>query len=273
MASSQRDTIQASCRQGRLSVSATYVSLQPSTGSPGPAHFSATRSQLADVRVQPRFLFWRTVTFALRDGRQYRADMVPAAAAQRIAAALGSVGGAGNPTLGAFAGAAPAWPNLSAGTPSGLGGRLWRRYRAASRRMQAGIGCAVVLAVCVIGIGVSGALAGLGGLGARQTTHPSGAAALATSTTPSATSTGTLVAQPTCIPGAENCNPWGYNFTHGATITDPPRQFCQYFNCINNFFNGRGYVVECRDGVYSKSGGTRNSCFKHKGELRTLLAP
>lgn len=268
MASSKRATIQASCRQGRLSVSTTFVSLQPSSGSPGPAHFSVTRSQLADVRIQPRALAWRTVTFALRDGRQYRADMVSAGAARRIAAALDDVS---NPAPRTLASAIPAWPNPS-GTPSGSGRGLWRRYRAASRRKQAGIGCAVVLALCVVGIGVSGALAGRGGLGARPTTPSSGAAALAAST-PNATSTRTLVAQPTCIPGAENCNPWGYNFTHGTTITDPPRQFCQYFTCINNFFNGRGYVVECRDGVYSKSGGTRNSCSKHRGELRTLLAP
>src|SRR5690348_10926899 len=265
MASAQRDTIQASCRQGRLSVSAAHVSLQPSTGSPGPAHFSVTRSQIADVRVQPRALVWRTMTFVLRDGRQYRADMVSAGAARRIAAALG---GAGDPALRTLASAIPAWPNPTAGARSGQGGGLWRRYRAASRRKQAGIGCAVVLAMCVIGIGVSGALAGRGGPGAGQTTHSSGASRLATSTP-----TRTPVAQPTCIPGAENCNPWGYNFTHGATITDPPRQFCQYFNCINNFVSGKGYVVECRDGVYSKTGGTRNSCSKHRGELRTLLAP
>jgi hypothetical protein len=264
MAKSKRDTIEVSCRQGRLSVSSTHISLQPSSGSPGPAHFSVSRSQLADISVQPRALFWRTVTFALRDGRQYRADMVPAAAARRITAALGSVG---DPALRTLASAIPAWPNLT-GTPSSSGRGLWRRYRAASRRKQAGIGCAVVLALCVVGVGVSGALAGQGGLGARPTTHSSGATTLATGTP-----TRTLVAQPTCIPGAENCNPWGYNFTHGSAITDPPRQFCQFFNCVNNFVSGKGYVVECRDGVYSKTGGTRNSCSKHKGELRTLLAP
>jgi hypothetical protein len=269
MARSQRDTIEVSCRQGRLSVSTTHISLQPAAGSPGPAHFSVSRSQLADVRVQPRALFWRTVTFALRDGRQYRADMVSAGAARRIAVALAGIG---DPALRTLASAIPAWPNPATRTPSGLGSRLWRRYRAASRRKQAGIGCAVVLALCVVGVGISGALAGLGGLAARQTTHPSGAAALV-SGTPSAPSTRTPIAQSTCIPGAENCNPWGYNFTHGTNITDPPRQFCQFFNCVNNFVSGKGYVVECRDGVYSKTGGTRNSCSKHKGELRTLLAP
>ncbi len=66
-------------------------------------------------------------------------------------------------------------------------------------------------------------------------------------------------------------NPWGYNFCGGSTISSPPSAFCQYFSCIGNFWNGRGYVIECRDGTYSKSGGIRGSCSYHGGDLRPLF--
>ena len=65
-------------------------------------------------------------------------------------------------------------------------------------------------------------------------------------------------------------NPWGYNFCGGATIFSPPNTFCQYFSCIDNFWNGRGYVIQCSDGMYSKSGGIRGSCSYHGGNLRPL---
>jgi hypothetical protein len=77
---------------------------------------------------------------------------------------------------------------------------------------------------------------------------------------PSPTATPTAVPpppQPTCIPGAVNCNPWGYNFSPGNLIYSPPGAFCSYFSCIGNFWNGRGYVMECQDGMYSKSGASR----------------
>lgn len=66
-------------------------------------------------------------------------------------------------------------------------------------------------------------------------------------------------------------NPWGYTFCTGSTITDPPREFCQYFSCIGNFWNGRGYVVQCRDGMFGKSGGIQGSCSGHGGNSRALL--
>lgn len=65
-------------------------------------------------------------------------------------------------------------------------------------------------------------------------------------------------------------NPWGYNLCGGATISNPPGSFCTYFSCIANFWKGRGYVIECADGMYSKSGGIRGSCSYHGGDLRTL---
>jgi hypothetical protein len=70
-----------------------------------------------------------------------------------------------------------------------------------------------------------------------------------------------------------NCNPWGYSFSGSALIYDPPGEFCSYFACINNFWNGNGYVVECADERYSKSGGIQGACSQHGGVWRKLYAP
>jgi len=67
-----------------------------------------------------------------------------------------------------------------------------------------------------------------------------------------------------------NGNPWGYDFTSGRVITAPPLAFCRYFSCIANFPQGRGYVVECRDLRYSRSGGIRGACSSHRGVYRPL---
>ncbi|MBX5452059.1 hypothetical protein [Thermogemmatispora sp.] len=78
---------------------------------------------------------------------------------------------------------------------------------------------------------------------------------------------------PTPCPGV-NCNPWGYNFdsTNGSLIYSPPSGFCDYFDCIPSFWEGKGYVVECNDGMYSKSGGVRGVCSGHGGVWRRLYA-
>ncbi len=73
-----------------------------------------------------------------------------------------------------------------------------------------------------------------------------------------------------------NGNPWGYNFdsTGGSLIYSPVSNFCTagYFSCINNFWNGNGYVEECQDGMYGKSGGISGSCSHHGGNLRPLYS-
>ncbi len=69
-----------------------------------------------------------------------------------------------------------------------------------------------------------------------------------------------------------NGNPWGYNFTPGNVIYSPPSGFCSYFACIANFYNGRGYVEECQDGDYSKSGGISGVCSHHGGALQPLYS-
>ena len=78
-------------------------------------------------------------------------------------------------------------------------------------------------------------------------------------------------------PTANTCgapaNPWGYNFCSGGFITAPPSNFCSYFNCIASFSNGRGYVMECGDLTFGKSGGISGSCSGHGGNYRALYAP
>jgi hypothetical protein len=77
---------------------------------------------------------------------------------------------------------------------------------------------------------------------------------------------------PTKTPCASPCNPWGYNFTPGNYITNPPSTFCNYFACIANFWNGKGYVMECQDAKFSKSGGISGSCSQHGGNWRPLYS-
>lgn len=93
--------------------------------------------------------------------------------------------------------------------------------------------------------------------------------------TPTPTTKPTVIVQrptPTPTPCADPCNPWGYNFSPGNLIYNPNADFCSYFNCISNFWNGRGFVNECQDGSYSKSGGIRGDCSYHGGELRPLYS-
>lgn len=88
--------------------------------------------------------------------------------------------------------------------------------------------------------------------------------------------TSTSVPQPTqppAPPPGVNGNPWGYNFECCNYIYSPPAEFCNYFACIGNFWNGRGYVMQCKDEMYSKSGGIQGSCSHHGGNYRALLAP
>jgi hypothetical protein len=80
---------------------------------------------------------------------------------------------------------------------------------------------------------------------------------------------------PTKKPTVDLCgapkNPWNYTFCGGSTITNPPSDFCSYFECIDNFPNGKGYVIQCQDGMFSKSGGRSGSCSHHGGNRQTLF--
>lgn len=110
---------------------------------------------------------------------------------------------------------------------------------------------------------------------AQQTTKPTPAR-----TTHSATPTHKPTPKPTPKPttkpkslcGAPS-NPWGYNFCGGGFIYSPPSSICSYFRpCIGNFSNGKGYLVECKDGDYSMSGGRSGACSDHKGEWRPVYS-
>jgi hypothetical protein len=53
-----------------------------------------------------------------------------------------------------------------------------------------------------------------------------------------------------------------------AQPTAPKRQhrsFCQRHRCIPNFYNGHGSIVQCRDGMWSHSGGRPGACSHHGG--------
>jgi hypothetical protein len=73
-----------------------------------------------------------------------------------------------------------------------------------------------------------------------------------------------------------NGNPYGYDFnpTNGNEIYDEiPGDFCHYFKCTSDFWSNRplgGYVVECQDGYFSHTGGTKYACQNDGGVKRIL---
>ena len=68
-------------------------------------------------------------------------------------------------------------------------------------------------------------------------------------------------------------NPWNYNFCGGALIASPPSNFCNFFNCIQAFWqSATGYVVQCGDGMYSHAGGRSGACASHGGARRPLFS-
>jgi hypothetical protein len=79
-------------------------------------------------------------------------------------------------------------------------------------------------------------------------------------------------AKPVNLCGAP-ANPWKYSFCGSHLITAPASAFCSYFSCISSFANGLGYVVQCGDGKFSKSGGRTGVCSQHGGFKRNLYAP
>jgi hypothetical protein len=92
---------------------------------------------------------------------------------------------------------------------------------------------------------------------------------------PSPTPTPTQLPDPTPTPAPAtgvNGNPWGYDFNPGNVITNPPSGFCGYFDCIASFSSGKGYVVECGDGQYSKSGGKQGACLRNGGVSQILYS-
>ncbi|MEU4470247.1 hypothetical protein [Micromonospora sp. NPDC023888] len=65
-------------------------------------------------------------------------------------------------------------------------------------------------------------------------------------------------------------NPLGYGFCGGTRIRRPAAEVCDWFDCVPQFWAGRGYLVQCRDGSVSLAGGRANVCGEHRGVRRTI---
>jgi hypothetical protein len=65
-------------------------------------------------------------------------------------------------------------------------------------------------------------------------------------------------------------NPWGYDFCGGSRIRQPDPGICNVFDCGQDFWAGRGYLVQCRDGSISLTGGRSQACAEHRGLRRTV---
>ncbi len=48
--------------------------------------------------------------------------------------------------------------------------------------------------------------------------------------------------------------------------------FCATHECIANFSNGNGYIVQCADGMWSHSGGVQGACSYHGGETSNIYS-
>ncbi len=65
-------------------------------------------------------------------------------------------------------------------------------------------------------------------------------------------------------------DPWSLSFTPGELVYDPPEEFCDYFPCTADYGAWDGYLVQCADLLFDRSGGTSRSCAGHGGPFRTL---
>lgn len=168
---------------------------------------------------------------------------------------------------------------------------LVQRYRGLSKGKQAGFGCLILtglLILCTMCSAIGNAL-GDTNSNANAPTPTQQVAQAATHTVSTPTATPTRVPTPTPTPkptptpvpptptpnpcpNAPYGNPWCYNLNGGSLIYNPPAAFCDYFPCIGSFWNGSGFVNECTDGDYSKSGGHRGDCSDHGGEKQPLYS-
>ncbi|MFG1882773.1 hypothetical protein [Micromonospora sp. NPDC049102] len=65
-------------------------------------------------------------------------------------------------------------------------------------------------------------------------------------------------------------NPLGYDFCGGTRIRKPAAEVCDWFDCVPQFWAGRGYLVQCRDSSVSLAGGRADACAQHEGVRRTV---
>lgn len=186
-------------------------------------------------------------------------------------------------------------PSLNNVAPPKRPSGIWQWYQSRTKKVKLSIVCGMILAMLLFFSCIAAAVESVnpGTQPAPTPTISTHQAALVMSTTvptlptptsiPMTTATSmpkpalalTNVPQPPQTPTpcpAVNCNPWGYNFIPGNFIYSPPSAFCTYFSCVNTFLHGHGYVVECQDGEYSKSGGFQSVCANHGGVMRPLYS-
>ncbi|MBB5828417.1 hypothetical protein [Micromonospora carbonacea] len=65
-------------------------------------------------------------------------------------------------------------------------------------------------------------------------------------------------------------NPFGYDYCGGSRIRRPDVRVCDYFDCGQDFWAGTGYLVQCRDGALTLTGGRADVCAAHDGLRRTV---
>lgn len=56
----------------------------------------------------------------------------------------------------------------------------------------------------------------------------------------------------------------------GDSSSQSNADFCATHECIANFYNGNGYIVQCADGMWSHSGGIQGACSYHGGETSNV---
>ncbi|MGN9890256.1 hypothetical protein [Micromonospora sp. L31] len=67
-------------------------------------------------------------------------------------------------------------------------------------------------------------------------------------------------------------NPMRYDFCGGERVRRPDHRLCDFFDCAQNLWAGRGYLVQCKDGAVSLTGGRRDACAGHRGVRRTVFS-
>jgi hypothetical protein len=181
-------------------------------------------------------------------------------------------------------------------SPQKRSARQW--YRTQSKAARRGIGCGILIAILLL-IGMCSSVVSAASHTNSQTSSDATptnqvvqqAASSTATPAPAATITATPKPKPTAIPTPRptnppaqptptsapahtgvNGNPWGYDFNQGNYIYNPPADFCSYFACITTFWKGHGYVDQCVDGDYSKSGGLSGACSHHGGEAQPLYS-
>jgi hypothetical protein len=102
------------------------------------------------------------------------------------------------------------------------------------------------------------------------TTAPPPVQTSTTQPAPTPPTTTTTSKPPPNLCGAP-ANPYGYNFCGGTLVYSPAGDICSYLTCAANFWKGDGYVVQCQDDTFSKTGGKQKVCSQDQGYRATLF--